>query len=271
MPRIPLEDEYLDILSKAQRGLGFSDEELIAKSGVSAGELEHVRGGDPAAPALPALASALGLGPVSLVVAAHKSWYPEAVEVEGLAQFNTTFEDMTVNAYLCWDPVSRDAVVFDTGADASGLLAFANENGLHIRLILLTHTHPDHIADLARLISRTAAPVWVNEHEAIPGAETFTEGKTFMVGGLKIGSRLTCGHSVGGITFVVDGLSTPLAIVGDAIFAGSMGGGKISYPDALRTNQSEIFSLPDETILASGHGPLTTLAEQKQHNPFFAL
>jgi glyoxylase-like metal-dependent hydrolase (beta-lactamase superfamily II) len=78
-------------------------------------------------------------------------------------------------------------------------------------------------------------------------------------------------HADGGITYVVRGLAHPVAIVGDAIFAGSMGGGKVSYADALRTTRSEILSLPDETILASGHGPLTTVAEQKAHNPFFAI
>jgi glyoxylase-like metal-dependent hydrolase (beta-lactamase superfamily II) len=53
------------------------------------------------------------------------------------------------------------------------------------------------------------------------------------------------------------------------MFAGSMGGGMISYADALRTNREQILSLPDETILAPGHGPLTTVGEQKRRNPFF--
>jgi len=58
-------------------------------------------------------------------------------------------------------------------------------------------------------------------------------------------------------------------IVGDALFAGSMGGGLVSYDEALRTNRSGIFTFPDDTIICPGHGPLTTVGEEKQHNPFF--
>ena len=82
-------------------------------------------------------------------------------------------------------------------------------------------------------------------------------------------ARLTWGHAKGGITYVIDGLVTPIAVVGDAMFAGSMGGGMVSYQDALRTNREEILALPDHTILCPGHGPLTTVGEEKDHNPFF--
>ena len=68
---------------------------------------------------------------------------------------------------------------------------------------------------------------------------------------------------------MVSGLSQLVAVVGDAMFAGSMGGGGVSYADALRTNRAEILTLPDETILCPGHGPLSTVGEQKAHNPFF--
>jgi glyoxylase-like metal-dependent hydrolase (beta-lactamase superfamily II) len=67
----------------------------------------------------------------------------------------------------------------------------------------------------------------------------------------------------------VRGLARPVAIVGDAIFAGSMGGGGISYADALRTNREEILSLSDDTIVCPGHGPMTTVGEEKRNNPFF--
>ena len=72
------------------------------------------------------------------------------------------------------------------------------------------------------------------------------------------------------MTYVVNGLSRKLAIVGDAIFAGSMGGGNVSYRDALQTNLDKILTLPDETIICPGHGPMTTVGEEKKHNPFFA-
>jgi glyoxylase-like metal-dependent hydrolase (beta-lactamase superfamily II) len=86
---------------------------------------------------------------------------------------------------------------------------------------------------------------------------------------LKIEPRSTWGHSKGGTTYVVTGLARPLAIVGDALFASSMGGGIVSFPDALSTNRKEIFTLPDETVICPGHGPLTTVREEKAHNPFY--
>jgi glyoxylase-like metal-dependent hydrolase (beta-lactamase superfamily II) len=58
-------------------------------------------------------------------------------------------------------------------------------------------------------------------------------------------------------------------VVGDAIFAGSMGGGLVSYADALANNRKSIFTLPDDTVICPGHGPLTTVGEEKQHNPFY--
>jgi hydroxyacylglutathione hydrolase len=87
---------------------------------------------------------------------------------------------------------------------------------------------------------------------------------------LEIDTRLTWGHSRGGMTYVVTGLSRPIAIAGDSLFAGSMGGGSVSYGDALQNNLAKILTLPDETIICPGHGPMTTVGEEKAHNPFFA-
>ena len=79
----------------------------------------------------------------------------------------------------------------------------------------------------------------------------------------------THGHSVGGMSYIIDGLSSPVAIVGDAIFAGSMGGGMVSFADALNTNREKLMTLSEETIICPGHGPMSTIAEEKQYNPFF--
>jgi glyoxylase-like metal-dependent hydrolase (beta-lactamase superfamily II) len=89
------------------------------------------------------------------------------------------------------------------------------------------------------------------------------------VGGLQIEARQTSGHAAGGITYVVTGLAHPVAVVGDALFAGSMGGGMVSFPEALSTNRKQIFTLPDDTVVCAGHGPLTTVGEEKRHNPFY--
>ena len=66
------------------------------------------------------------------------------------------------------------------------------------------------------------------------------------------------------------GLARPIAIVGDSLFAGSMGGGNVSYNDAVKNNLEKILTLPDDTIICPGHGPMTSVGEEKKHNPFFA-
>lgn len=267
---IPLEDEFIDIIGKAQRGLGLSDADLCANARFGETQLKALRRGNYEPGSLQSLAQALDLNPSALSAAAHKSWAPKPVLLDGLAQFNTPYADMRVNAYVCWDPQTLHAAIFDTGADASGLLDFVGRRDLKIQYIFITHNHHDHIADLPKTIARTGAPVWIHRKEAIDGAQQFEEGKTFSLGGLRIDTHLSAGHAVAGISYVIHGLERPLAIVGDAIFAGSIGGGKVSYRQALQTNHQLIQKLSPATILAPGHGPLSTLAEEMQNNPFLA-
>ncbi len=267
---IPLEDEFNDVIAKAQRGLGLSDDLLARQAGISRGDLERLKGGNFEEALVRKVAPVLSLAADALIALGRHQWYPEQPgDIDGLACFNTPYGTMTVNAYLVWDPRSSNAVCFDTGADAAPILKFAAEREIRIHLILLTHTHPDHIADLETLTRITEAKAFVSKLEGFPGAETFDPAHDFRVGGLIIGTRQTSGHSPGGTTYVVRGLSRPLAVVGDALFAGSMGGGMVSYTDALNNNRQHILTLPQDTVICPGHGPLTTVGQEKLHNPFF--
>jgi glyoxylase-like metal-dependent hydrolase (beta-lactamase superfamily II) len=268
---IPLEDTTADILGKAMRGLNKNAAEVARLAGVSEAEVAALREGHFDAAALRAVAPVLGLGGEALVLLGEGQWIPQPVQVEGLACFNTPFHDMTVNSYLAFDRKAGTAVAFDTGADCSEMLAFLKTEGLVLELILLTHSHADHILDLPKLRQATAAEAYTGRLEPVDAARLFEPGHSFACGGLKISSRSTWGHSKGGISYLIAGLEKPLAVVGDAVFAGSMGGGSVSYADALRTNREELLSLPAETVLCPGHGPLTTVAEERLHNPFFAL
>lgn len=267
---IPLEDNVGDIIGKAQRGLRISDTELAEKARVSSQKIRKLREGDFDELALLRVAPALGLAARALCELAKNEWHPKKIDERGLAQFNTRYHDMAVNAYLVWDPATRVAAAFDTGADCSGMVHFANGEKMNVQLILLTHAHSDHVADLPRLREETGGQVFAPTRESVPGAEPIEEGKRFRLGNLQIDTRLTWGHSPGGMTYVVSGLPRPIAIVGDSLFAGSMGGGNVSYDDALRNNIEKVLTLPDETIICPGHGPMTTVGEEKQHNPFFA-
>ena len=268
---LPLEDTAADILGKAQRGLSFSDETLAELAGVTVEEIRELKNGGTDAEILRRVSGVLSLGARSLTDLACGRYVPAPVEPPlGLFCTSTPYHDMMVNSFVVWDPETRDAAFFDTGSDAETMLDFASTNNLQVRQIFITHIHGDHILDLDRVISKTGARALVCALEPLEGAEAFQPGAVFSIGRLKVSTRRTSGHATGGITYVVEGLSSSLAIVGDAMFAGSMGGGKASYDEALRTNRQEILTLPDETIICPGHGPLTTVGEQKQANPFFA-
>ena len=188
--------------------------------------------------------------------------------------FSTQWHDFEVHSYLLRNTREISglvsAVAFDTGSDATEMLDSVKQQDLSLDLLLLTHGHGDHVFDLDRIVEKTGASVWIGKGEGIDGAHPFSAGKTFSVGTLRIETRPTWGHAKGGITYVVHGLEKPVAIVGDAIFAGSMGGPNHSYKACLETNLREIFSLPPETILCPGHGPLTTVALELENNPFFS-
>lgn len=271
---IPLEDNFIDIIGKAQRGKSLTDEALAERAELSLPALRAVKQGEQGElddQALAKVAVALGLDSTSLLAIAQSRYQPVAfAEPEGLACFQSPFQDMNVNAYLVWDPLTREAAFFDTGSDGQPMLDFAVARDLRVRQIFITHIHTDHVLDLDRLVEKTKARALVCDLEPMEGAESFALGSAFTIGSLTVQTRLTSGHAAGGITYYVQGLKQPLAIVGDAIFAGSMGGAKISYADALRNNRDQILTLPDTTILCCGHGPLTTVGEQKRMNPFFA-
>lgn len=238
--RIPLEDGASDIIGKAQRGLKLPGETNPAKLGLNAAALRDLE---------------------------NKAWYPrDPGSIAGLACFNTPYEDMTVNSYVVFDPATKIAAAFDTGADCTGMLQLP----VKVQQIFITHIHGDHIIELDLLKEKTGAKAYVSDREPIDGAETFKDGRTFNIGSLKVETRRTSGHARGGVTYIVTGLAKRLAIVGDAVFASSMGGGAVSYEEALRTNRESIFTLPDDTVICPGHGPLTTVGEEKLHNPFFA-
>ena len=267
---IPLEDTAADVLSKAARGHKMNATQLSAKTGLEEEVIKETLEKATDVEVARKLAAALSLGP-DQVAALLEGRYEAApvAPIDGLSSYNTPFDDMTVNSYLVWDPETGDAAAFDTGADCSDLLSDLRERKLHLRAIFLTHSHGDHIVELDRLQEKTKAPAWIGNREPVEGATSFEAGRSFQIGNLLVQTRLTWGHSPGGITYVVRGLARPLAIVGDALFAGSMGGGNISYQDGLSTTGSQILTLPEETIVCPGHGPLTTVGEQRAVNPFF--
>jgi glyoxylase-like metal-dependent hydrolase (beta-lactamase superfamily II) len=267
---IPLEDALEDIIGKAQRGLRLSDEDLRDKADIEEDDLTDLRNGLVREAPLRRVAGVLGLDPDSLVAIARKTWYPEVPVAPGVRQFRDEVHSMCPNAYLVYD-ANGDAVIFDTTSDARPIIDAVREGGLEVGAICLTHTHPDHVQDLERLQKEfPGVPVYIGRNEPFGDATLLDEGEEIRVSDLVIEARQTSGHSPGGMTYLIrQGLSRPVAVVGDALFAGSMGGSANAWPEALANNRSKLFTLSNETIICPGHGPMSDIGQEKRHNPFY--
>ena len=123
MARIPLEDNFDDVINKAQRGLKISDADLAKRAEVPPADLAAVKAGQPIDAVLRRVARHLRLSATALETLAHKRWYPQQpIFPAGFAAFNTRYEDMTVNSYLIWDARTKVAAAFDTGATCEPML-----------------------------------------------------------------------------------------------------------------------------------------------------
>jgi len=270
---IPLEDNVGDIIGKAQRGLGLDDAELAQRLEISLYELSVLKEIKNAPPGgVARLAAALELDAHALQDLADGKYQPTVRPPEpGFFMANTDYGEIKVNAYLVWDKETKLAAAFDTGADAQPLIDEIKKRGLKLQDIYLTHTHGDHVGELDRLMEKVGGSIGVHvpEPEKLDGAVPFQPGVTFALGKLHVESRATTGHSPGGTSYHIHGLDAPLTIVGDALFAGSVGGIKQDYHGSLKLIREHILNGQDNTVLAPGHGPLTTVKQEKEHNPFF--
>jgi hydroxyacylglutathione hydrolase len=202
-------------------------------------------------------------------------WTPRARSPENIPQIRQIITDdggMEVNAYLVWDASSREAALFDTGWNPAPIVQCMKQEGLDLKHLFITHQHHDHIAAMIPLRKvYPAIQLWA-QGQGVPKQNQVSEGQKFALGTLNIEARMTPGHAADGVTYVIEGLSGDFpgaAIVGDAIFAGSMGGAPHHFELAKTKIYDAILSLPHPTLICPGHGPLTSLEEEKNHNPFF--
>ena len=221
-----------------------------------------------------ALGKLIGLHPQKLAGIAG-GWLPVPPDLSvwrELRMLTSAGEDLTVNCFLVWDEVTRDAALFDVGLDAKPLLVCLTENNLVLRHVFITHSHWDHVEALPKI--REAWPK-ARVHSSSKNAPVDQRNKPSEIihlGGLRVTYRETPGHAEDGVTYLVGNWQEDaphVAVVGDAIFAGSMGRGNPSYDLARQKVREQILSLPPETLICPGHGPFTTVAQEKEHNPFF--
>ncbi|MDP6348230.1 MAG: MBL fold metallo-hydrolase [Chloroflexota bacterium] len=272
---VPLEDEFGDLVGKSRRGHGLSVEELAAQTGIDAGSLSAFEGyrHDPTREQSDTLAKRLGLDAPKLWEIAADTWAPEAVEptiAGGLEVQSLWYGPDRVWAYVVGDAAS--CVLIDAGVPEGDIRAAVGQREL--AGVLLTHTHGDHINALGAIVGGTDIPVHMPAEElgAVAGlggdARPFSDGDVLQAGpgGFKV--LHTPGHTAGESCLAVG----DAVFVGDALFAGSIGGtnlGVDAFPIHKQTVRDKVLTLPGSTKLFSGHGPQTTVAEELAHNPFF--
>jgi glyoxylase-like metal-dependent hydrolase (beta-lactamase superfamily II) len=197
--------------------------------------------------------------------AGHDIYQPIPLSLPGIHRLDLPFENERVNAWLLRDGDS--AILFDAGYETSDLV---RELGAVCGRLpdrgFITHAHRDHVGGLQHLLS-AGLPV----HGAdIPRTIPMRPGETVFCGSISIRACDLSGHAMPALGFHVDGLAKPVLVTGDALFAGSIGGcgSPAIYQHALRRLREVLGPLPDATVLLPGHGPATTLGEERVANPF---
>lgn len=273
--KIPIEDGFEDVVEKAAVGQSLGHVALAERAGLSLRQVRALVNGDDNETHLRKIAPLLGLDADKLVSLAEGTWRPKAVELPGLGMINMPFPragypNASVNAYVVWNEGTREGVAFDAGTEAAPILKYLDAKGISLKALFLTHTHPDHVGGYEALSGAfPGMQAFTSAGEAYTDAEPVEEGATFELCGLRIRAIGTNGHSPGALSYEVGGLDRELVFVGDSLFCLSMGGARKAFQLALKNNREKLLSLPAETLLCPGHGPMTTVAGELAHNPFF--
>jgi len=200
----------------------------------------------------------------------------------------TADRQFATNSYLVEDETTHDAAVIDANLEPELMVELVRKRGARVRAILLTHTDIDHVAGLNRLRQEFGeVPIAVHDAErevvtagaplrrefqagalpAFEGVERLNPGEVYRAGSLEFEVLHTPGHSPGGVTLKIGGA----LFTGDALFAGSIGRSDFSNSDGealLEGIRSQLLSQPDDHLVLSGHGPITTIGQERRSNPF---
>jgi hydroxyacylglutathione hydrolase len=269
-----LEDELGDILQKARDGKAWSRDDLVRAADIAADDIQRIESYDltPSDSDILKLAKALDLDGPALINIAQEKWLPKVPTSDpefDLVCMNVFMGEYPVNCYLLRCKATGETAVVDTGANPKIIIDKALKIGVRPSMILLTHAHPDHAGGLGELDRAFDCPTYIDHKEPKPkGSRNFKvvkDGDEFTLGKLLIRCIETPGHTSGGVSYLIN----QTLLSGDVIFAGSMGRANSSWNELFNSITQKVLCLPDATGIFPGHGPATTVKQEKEHNPFF--
>lgn len=194
---------------------------------------------------------------------------------------------LQVNCYIVYDEKTNEAIVIDPGDDGQDILHLVNNKGLKVKYVINTHAHFDHVGANQVLKEATGAELLVHEGDSkllgatasqarmfgmtapsSPKADRFVKhGDVIQAGAVSLKVLHTPGHSAGGISLAGEGV----VFTGDALFAGSIGRTDLMGGDLttlITAIKEHLMTLPDDTVVLSGHGPQSTIGEERRDNPY---
>ena len=273
----PLEDELGDVLEKAMHRAGLTDESLAVLSGIRAGRILDAIDyrSDLSAAELRKLAAVLGLNEVGLCALGAGNYPLPEIGALPFCVWPLRMKHGigVANAYLVGECGSDRAVLFDTGAGIGALESVWPRSIRRLDAVFLTHVEAEHAGGLCEVVARfDVKSAFIPRGAEAPCGRPVGEGETKVFGPLAITAFTTPGHAASHNCYVVSAPAARagrhLLISGDLIFAGSAGGGYFSHGQLQESMRRVLGAVPPQTVIAPGHGPLTTVENELRYNPF---
>jgi hydroxyacylglutathione hydrolase len=258
-----LEDDFTYVTRKALKGHGLAPSEAANRAGLPEQEVLAFTKGHFSENVARRLAPILRLNPDALV--GLSNYQPKPLQHPQIHRLDIPSGEDRVNAWLIW--TADIAVLFDTGKVPDSCNVALTAMGVSkIDRVFITHGHHDHIGGNPMFLAKNV----IVHAPSIEHCRPIFPGDAIQCGPLTIRVFELSGHANPGLGFQVEGLGVPLLVTGDALFAGSIGGCATPalYQKAISQLHKVLDSLSDATILLPGHGPATTLGEERAHNPF---